>query len=109
MSCQVLPVGHRRRLKYGVRVEGVVDPEVQVGHSTVAGCRQDLGQHGDDAVLVLRQPGITVSGKSKCLTPCQTIVYVEPRVANPKIECLTLGVFYAGNGNIWKDENCTFV
>ena len=50
---EVLAIGCRRCVKDGVCVQGAVDAEVEVGHSTVAGRCQHLGQHRHHAVFVL--------------------------------------------------------
>lgn len=62
---EVLSAGGRRSLEHGVRVERVVDAEVQVRHAAVTGRRQHLGQHGDHAVLVLRQPRVPVDQQNR--------------------------------------------
>ena len=57
---EVLPVGRRRCVEDGMRVDRAVDPEVQIRHSAVASRRQHLGQHRHHAVFVLRKPHIPV-------------------------------------------------
>ena len=58
---EVLTIRCRRRVEDGVRVEGVVHPEIEVGHPAVAGRRQHLGEHRHHAVFVLRQPHISAT------------------------------------------------
>jgi len=66
MTGKMLAVCGGGRVENGVGVDGTVDSEVEVCHSAVAGCRQDLGQHRHDPILVLRQPHVPATVDREC-------------------------------------------